>query len=55
MYLIFSIAQIVFGFHSLLMSLAVYLPMYGFGILAIFWLINAIGQLVFGIEGIIYG
>ncbi|KAA6378471.1 MAG: putative NEK protein kinase [Streblomastix strix] len=29
--------------------------MYGFGILAIFWLINAIGQLVFGIEGIIYG
>lgn len=53
-YLIFSIVQVVFGFHSFLVAFAVYTPLYGFGILAIFWFLNSLWLLVFGIEGIIY-
>jgi hypothetical protein len=45
---------VAFGFHSFIISLAVYLPKYGFGFLAIIWLIISMYLLFFGIEGIIY-
>ncbi|KAA6381284.1 MAG: hypothetical protein EZS28_023188, partial [Streblomastix strix] len=53
-YLIFSIIQFLCGVQSLIFSLAIYLPRYGFQFLSIFWLVNAVWLLIYGVEGIIY-
>ncbi|KAA6380570.1 MAG: hypothetical protein EZS28_023904 [Streblomastix strix] len=48
------IIQVTCGVQSLIFSLAIYLPMFGFEFLSIFWLVNAVWLLIVGVEGIIY-